>query len=229
MTRQPNNQEKLDQAMRRMVEKGAQQSEPDITRNIVWVNGKPKIIAEKFNEIRDGKTITIYSARLDDSGQAYSHIRDVIVTDCGCQLNIRNNEIVRCFLCHKTLCLHHSVQWHSKDLSFCRKPLSLCWIAGRFYQTLTLVKRLFVFSICNIFGIERQAGNNVDMRDRGDMIDEDNFSDRSNQGNQRIFIGKKGITRPPSLNSKAGFERDDERRVPERKRRIQGRFFRLED
>lgn len=152
MNRTYSNRKKYEEAIKRVSSRVIKQSEPDITRFVVWIEGKPHIIGERINEIKDDKTISVISARLDDAGKTYSHIKDVIVCSCGCKINSSVNKISLCKICKKFVCQEHSFYWESKDLTFCKKPL--CYIVGRTLQFISIIIQLFSFSLSNIFGIK---------------------------------------------------------------------------
>lgn len=149
------NQQRFEDAARRLFQRGAGNNQPDVTRYQVMIDGEDFFLGERRIEIIDGKTVATYKSQLSDSGvAAFSHIKEILkCSSCGCKLNIKVEKVYRCFFCRKTVCSAHSVRWNSKNISFCRKNIK-CLIMGRLLQLGYYNFKFIKFSCCQILGIE---------------------------------------------------------------------------
>ena len=158
MNRRTSNQRRFEDAIRRLFQRGAGgQRESDITRYKVLIDRDPYLIGERTNEIIEGKTVSTYTAQLDDSGSPFSHVKDFILCSCGCKINIKAHKVRRCFFCKQIVCEAHSTKWRSKNVTFCNKPK--CYILGRFFQLIFYTYQLIKFSISMIFGLKRESSH----------------------------------------------------------------------
>jgi len=178
MNRNPNTQRRIEDALKRVFQKGAH-NEPDITRYQVLINNQPHFIGERSNELLNGQTISNYKAQLDDQGRPFSHIKDFALLSCGCKININTQRIYRCHFCKGIFCHVHSTQWPSKNISFCTK--TKCQILGRLYQAGHSTLKVTAFSLSQIFGLELlpKSGLKNEVLIERPRTDEDNSEKQS--------------------------------------------------
>jgi len=158
MNRRANNQRRLEDAFRKLFQKGATgQSEFDISRYKVLIDKDPYLIGERTSEIIEGKTVSTYTAQLDDSGTPFSHIKDFILCSCGCKINIKVHKVNRCLFCKQIICECHSINW--KNITFCKKPSSKCYAIGRLLQLGYYTLKSIQFSISMIFGLKSEPSH----------------------------------------------------------------------
>lgn len=180
MLRRSDSQNKFDELIKKMFQKGAGQSEPDITQYRVNIGGKPFLIGERIYEINeDGKTVLKIISELDQDGRPFLHIKELVHCSCGCNINIRTNKVFRCFLCKQIICSKHSIQFKSQSTSFC-KSLK-CYSIGRLLQLGFYALKSINYSIKNIFGLELSHPTSpLTMKSHVDLGEENGINDSEN-------------------------------------------------
>ena len=152
MARTPNSQRRLEDSLRRLFERGAANSQPDVTRYEVMIDGQPFLIGERTNEIVGDKTISTYKAQLDDQGRTYVHINQFQLCSCGCRVNIKVQKVYRCHFCKRIVCSIHSKRSDSIKVTICQDKK--CVTKLRLLQLGHYANKSLIFCGAQIFGFE---------------------------------------------------------------------------
>ena len=159
MNRIPNNQRRLEEAVKRAAQQGAKgRNEPDELTYIVIHKGQAIPIGQRTNELTaEGKTVSTIKAVSTDSGTTFTHVKDFVVTDCGCRLNTNSqvDKLYRCHYCGGLFCSKHITLWEKGGIAFCSN--TGCLIQAKAHQLGNFTANLLAFSFAQVFGFERES------------------------------------------------------------------------